>query len=717
MRTFIYLLILLAGGFHSLLGQAPDQPRGQVTLYYFDFNDSEMPSGWTIGDSFNDGHTWKFYHASNYNVGYPFGDSLMAVNSAAAGAAYMDEYLTTSYFNCGAGEDVYLCFSNYFKWKNNTLDEVGDVYVRNGSTDTWSLLLTMTNMSFGPETRVFDLTPYIETGDSVQLKFRYSNARNDYFWLIDNIVLYYECEDPDNDNRCSSFDNCPNIFNPYQEDFDNDGIGDICDDCMDTDGDGYGNPGYGNDCTQDNCPDVYNHNQFDSDEDGIGDACDSCTDVDGDGYGVPDFPGNTCPNDNCAGVYNPGQEDADGDGVGDACDQCTDLDGDGYGDPGYPANTCLTDNCPDLDNPGQEDADGDGVGDVCDSCTDLDGDGYGDPGYPANTCLTDNCPGVANPDQEDADGDGVGDVCDSCTDLDGDGYGDPGYPANTCLADNCPGLANPDQDDADGDSVGDACDICPYHEFDDCCNPLGQNNKPQLTSSLQIILAPGDSVNYQPEATDPDCDGDELTFSYDYFPEWCQLAGDQLTGIAGCGTVDSSFELIVSDGTLQDTAVVEIVIDHSNQAPQVIDTISTILLRDGTWFSYRPQIDDPDDEIHSVSYLDLPDWCSVDADSIFGIVPLDTLIENVTVRVEDYCNYDEYSFDLRMYICGDASHDKVVDVSDAVFIISYAFSGTTVPPVMEAADTNCDQMVDVSDAVYLINYIFSQGPAPCADCD
>lgn len=229
--------------------------------------------------------------------------------------------------------------------------------------------------------------------------------------------------------------------------------------CVDTDGDGYGDPGHPeNHCPDDNCPNAYNPEQEDIDVDGLGDSC-----------------------DNCLAVYNPDQEDADGDGLGDSCDICTDVDGDGYGDPGFPASTCDLDNCPAIYNPAQEDADGDGVGDSCDTCTDLDGDGYGDAGFPANTCQLDNCPAIYNPDQLDPDGDGFGAVCDNCTeignplqedfdedgsgdscdvctDIDDDGYGNPEFPYNTCPDDNCPYTYNPGQEDIDSDGVGDACD-------------------------------------------------------------------------------------------------------------------------------------------------------------------------------------------------------------------------------------------------------------------
>lgn len=65
------------------------------------------------------------------------------------------------------------------------------------------------------------------------------------------------------------------------------------------------------------------------------------------------------------------------------------------------------------------------------------------------------------------------------------------------------------------------------------------------------------------------------------------------------------------------------------------------------------------------------------------------------------------------YTCGDANSDDVVDVSDAVFTINYAFAGGTPPDPIESGDANCDGSVDVSDAVYIINYSFAGGSQPC----
>ena len=116
--------------------------------------------------------------------------------------------------------------------------------------------------------------------------------------------------------------------------------------------------------TDDNCISVYNPNQEDADLDGIGDSCDVCTDTDGDGFGDPGFPANTCEVDKCPSVYSTSNLDADNDGVGDACDLCPGYD-DTINSDTDSIPDCL-DNCPDTYNPDQSDVDHNGIGDACD---------------------------------------------------------------------------------------------------------------------------------------------------------------------------------------------------------------------------------------------------------------------------------------------------------------------------------------------------------------
>jgi hypothetical protein len=97
-------------------------------------------------------------------------------------------------------------------------------------------------------------------------------------------------------------DNCPLVQNPGQEmTEESEPFGEAC--YVDTDGDSHPDP-------LDNCPDVANPEQEDYDFDRTGDVCDPDDDFDGEFDAV----------DNCPLVYNWEQTDADGDGIGAACD-------------------------------------------------------------------------------------------------------------------------------------------------------------------------------------------------------------------------------------------------------------------------------------------------------------------------------------------------------------------------------------------------------------
>jgi hypothetical protein len=302
--------------------------------------------------------------------------------------------------------------------------------------------------------------------------------------------------DTDRDGITDASDNCPNEFNPNQEDLDRDGIGNACDE--DGDGDGV--------LDRDNCSNVSNPDQRDTDGDGLGDACDPVDNrpsppVDTDGDGVSDA------NDNCRNQRNADQADLDRDGLGDVCDG--DIDGDGI------VNN--VDNCVNVANRDQADNDGDRIGNVCDAspnpppAPDRDADGTPD--------ANDNCPDIANRDQRDSDRDGTGDACevplpnDACRDFSvitsrearntwyGPGVGDPstrsaivqagehrsqGEECSVVTTDpdafcrtmdglsraaalpeggfgcrhNAPAAAN---DDVDSDGTPDAQDNCPFH--------------------------------------------------------------------------------------------------------------------------------------------------------------------------------------------------------------------------------------------------------------
>jgi hypothetical protein len=168
----------------------------------------------------------------------------------------------------------------------------------------------------------------------------------------DAIVDYWDnCTDEDNDgygypvfpHTTCSLDNCPNVYNPNQEETgDGDGVGDACD----------------------NCPYTPNPDQADYDGDGIGDVCDNCTDTDADGYGNPGYLANTCDDDNCPSTPNSPE-------LG-TCVMTS-------GNIVYAINSALLEPCTDNSTCTCQMEQGDininGIGDTCECYADLSGDG------------------------------------------------------------------------------------------------------------------------------------------------------------------------------------------------------------------------------------------------------------------------------------------------------------------------------------------------------
>lgn len=68
------------------------------------------------------------------------------------------------------------------------------------------------------------------------------------------------------------------------------------------------------------------------------------------------------------------------------------------------------------------------------------------------------------------------------------------------------------------------------------------------------------------------------------------------------------------------------------------------------------------------------------------------------------------------FTCGDADGNEIVNISDAVYLISYIFAGGPAPDPLLSGDADCNEIINISDAVYLISYVFGGGPAPCESC-
>jgi hypothetical protein len=306
----------------------------------------------------------------------------------------------------------------------------------------------------------------------------------------DDIFLSRMSADADADGITNNRDNCQQIYNPSQLNYDSDTLGDICD--LDDDGEGIAD-------TVDSCPQGFlmwtSNNTTDHDTDGCKDDVED-DDDDNDGrldasdacaVGTLNWTSNGTTDYDTDGCKDSNEDiDDDDDTVNDTADACP------KGSLGW-LSTSLTDHdgdgCLDADEDGDDDDDG--ITDDLDACyrgelnwtssnsTDNDGDGCLDVTEDINDDnddffdYDDSCPngtvdwhsgsitdydgdGCKDSDEDlDDDADGVPDVDDDCP------RSPPGWRTNPTVdydADGCHDW-NEDDDD-DNDDVGDLIDLC-----------------------------------------------------------------------------------------------------------------------------------------------------------------------------------------------------------------------------------------------------------------
>src|SRR2546427_7608587 len=55
---------------------------------------------------------------------------------------------------------------------------------------------------------------------------------------------------------------------------------------------------------------------------------------------------------------------------------------------------------------------------------------------------------------------------------------------------------------------------------------------------------------------------------------------------------------------------------------------------------------------------------------------------------------------------GDANSDQDIDLSDAMFVLNYLFTGGNAPTCPKSADTDDSGALELTDPVYLLNHLF-----------
>jgi hypothetical protein len=155
--------------------------------------------------------------------------------------------------------------------------------------------------------------------------------------------------------------------------------------------------------------------------------------------------------------------------------------------------------------------------------------------------------------------------------------------------------------------------------------------------------------------------------------------------------------------------------DPCNSLPPEIAPTDTVWVNTGGKFLHVAAVADPDSDSLAVDFPVRPPWCDVDYDSLYGTAPAAPETSSVLVVASDECSSDTSSFEIAVYLCGDADENGTVNMADVVRLVGYIFGGTN-PVPLEASDSDCNGAVNVADIVYLIAYMFGGGNAPCYNC-
>jgi hypothetical protein len=143
------------------------------------------------------------------------------------------------------------------------------------------------------------------------------------------------------------------------------------------------------------------------------------------------------------------------------------------------------------------------------------------------------------------------------------------------------------------------------------------NDPPIITSASRDTAV--EDIRFVYRAAAKDTDNTVLTYNFIRRPAWLTAAGDSIYGTPTEGRRDTSFTVIVSDGSLADTQVVVLMVRAVNDPP-VITSAARDTAVQGSYFCYRAAATDPDN-VPTFVFRNLPGWLSAQGDSVYGTAP------------------------------------------------------------------------------------------------
>ena len=201
-----------------------DEPPETITLIDEDFNFG-MPSSWEIVDGGNnddaDPSVWTWTDQNPCSGGTntfrhidpPVSEPFMIVDSDCAGPdAILDEQLKLPVLDFSMAESAFLGFDQSFAMISET--EVCYVDVISSLTDNQWLNIWEQHGAYPDFDPIggrieIDFSQYAVGASNVQLRFRYYDAEYGWWWVIDNVKVYYSPSTSCTMDRC-----CPSMTTP-----------------------------------------------------------------------------------------------------------------------------------------------------------------------------------------------------------------------------------------------------------------------------------------------------------------------------------------------------------------------------------------------------------------------------------------------------------------------------------------------------------------------
>ena len=164
-----------------------DSPTNTILYETFD---EGTPDGWSVKDYQGSGAYWRFDNPGGRSNLTGGASGFAIADSAYYSLLRMRTDLITPALDLSEMATVYLRFKSDFYYHTNTYYESAKVRVDPDGGTNWSTVWVKTNNYRGPVTETIDITALAAGHTNVLIGFYYSGARYDYWWQVDEVVVY-----------------------------------------------------------------------------------------------------------------------------------------------------------------------------------------------------------------------------------------------------------------------------------------------------------------------------------------------------------------------------------------------------------------------------------------------------------------------------------------------------------------------------------------------